>query len=174
MSRTFGDGGKAEQVKTLPTPPCVDLQRVCAGEAGIRGGREAADGAGFDGEDGHFELFAAVGKIDGDGCKGGTPGVDQEKCLVIVASPSERQSQEFLGKCEEFAEKLQIKARGDGRNAISLAFPKGSRIVGLPGRADTVRGFSASLVLIDEASRVTDEIYSPLGPMRAATNGACG
>ena len=43
--------------------------------------------------------------------------------------------------------------------------------MGLPGRADTVRGFSASLVLIDEASRVTDEMYSALGPMRAATNG---
>ena len=34
-----------------------------------------------------------------------------------------------------------------------------------------MRGFSASLVLIDEASRVTDEMYSALGPMRAATNG---
>ena len=97
--------------------------------------------------------------------------MDQEKCLVIVASPSERQSQEFLGKCEEFAEKLQIKARGDGRNAISLACPRRSRIAGKGGRG---AGFSASLALIDEASRVTDEIYSPLGPMRAATNGACG
>ena len=38
--------------------------------------------------------------------------------------------------------------------------PNGSRIVGLPGTEATVRGFSAvSLLLIDEASRVVDEMY---------------
>jgi hypothetical protein len=45
--------------------------------------------------------------------------------------------------------------KGDRRNPISLAFPNGSRIVGLPGTEATVRGFSSvSLVLIEEAARV--------------------
>ena len=92
--------------------------------------------------------------------------------LVIVASPSGRQSREFLRKCKEFAKKLVIKPRGDGDNAVSLQFPNGSRIVGLPGKDDTVRGFSAaSLVLIDEAARVSEAMYDALSPTRAASDG---
>ena len=96
----------------------------------------------------------------------------QAGCLVIVASPSERQSREFLRKCKEFVVRLAIKPRGDGDNAVSLLFPNRSRIVGLPGTDGTVRGFSAaSLVLIDEASRVSESAYHALRPMRAVSNG---
>jgi hypothetical protein len=42
---------------------------------------------------------------------------------------------------------------------MSLLLPNRSRIVGLPGNEVTVRGFSAvSLMLIDEAARVSDEM----------------
>src|SRR6267154_2377305 len=55
---------------------------------------------------------------------------------------------------------------------MSLLFPNGSRIVGLPGTEGTVRGFSAvSLLLIDEASRVPDAMYKALRPMLAVSNG---
>jgi len=92
--------------------------------------------------------------------------------LVLVASPSERQSAEFLRKASELVRRLKIRPRGDGDNAISLLFPNGSRIVGLPGTEATVRGFSAvSLILIDEASRVPDEMYQSLRPMLAVGNG---
>jgi hypothetical protein len=53
-----------------------------------------------------------------------------------------------------------------------LALPNGSRIVGLPGVEGTVRGFSAvSLLLIDEASRVSGATYKSLRPMLAVGNG---
>ncbi|HVV47977.1 MAG TPA: terminase family protein [Bryobacteraceae bacterium] len=92
--------------------------------------------------------------------------------LVLVASPSERQSAEFLRKASGLVRRLQIKPRGDGDNAISLLFPNGSRIVGLPGTEATVRGFSAvSMILIDEASRVPDELYRALRPMLAVGDG---
>jgi hypothetical protein len=91
---------------------------------------------------------------------------------VVVASPSERQSGEFLRKVEEMAARLGIPARGDGHNTLSLAMPNGSRIVGLPGTEGTVRGFSAvSLLLIDEAARVPDAIYKSLRPMLAVGQG---
>jgi hypothetical protein len=64
--------------------------------------------------------------------------------LVLVASPSERQSAEFLRKASELMRRLGVRPRGDGDNAISLAFPNGSRIIGLPGNEATVRGFSAA------------------------------
>ena len=69
-------------------------------------------------------------------------------CTVIIASPSARQSREMMRKCKDFARFLRMKARGDGDNRISLLLPNGSRIVGLPGRADTVRSFAASLILV--------------------------
>ena len=67
-----------------------------------------------------------------------------------------------------------LKQRGDGDNRISLAFPNGSRIVGLPGtRADgRVRGFSAvSLLIIDEAARLEESMYKALRPMLATGDG---
>jgi hypothetical protein len=92
--------------------------------------------------------------------------------LVVVASPTERQSAEFVRKAAKMVRKLKIRPRGDGDNAISLLLPNGSRIVGLPGTEGTVRGFSAvSLMLIDEASRVEDEMYKALRPMLAVGDG---
>jgi hypothetical protein len=50
---------------------------------------------------------------------------------------------------------------------------QGSRLVGVPSREDTVRGFSAvSLILVDEAARVPDEMYHSVRPMLAVGYGA--
>ncbi len=96
----------------------------------------------------------------------------QPNSEVLIASPSERQSSEFLRKASRMVAELGIRPRGDGDNPVSLLFPNGSRIVGLPGSEGTVRGFSAvSLLLIDEASRVEDRLYKALRPMLATTNG---
>jgi len=93
--------------------------------------------------------------------------------LILVASPSARQSSEFVRKAALFLRKLAIKPRGDGDNDISLALPNGSRIVGIPGIEATVRGFSSvSLMLVDEASRVPDELYRALRPMLAVGGGS--
>lgn len=94
------------------------------------------------------------------------------KSTVLVASPTERQSAEFVRKCADMVAELGIRPRGDGDNATSLQFPNGSRIVGLPGVEANVRGFSAvSLILIDEASIVDDRMYKALRPMLAVGNG---
>jgi hypothetical protein len=97
---------------------------------------------------------------------------EREGSLTLVVSPSARQSGEFLRKAGEFVRRMGIRPRGDGDNEISLLFPNGSRLVGLPGTEATVRGFSAvSLMLIDEAARVSDEMYKAVRPMLAVGNG---
>jgi hypothetical protein len=94
------------------------------------------------------------------------------KSTVIAASPGERQSGEWLRKAEEMVERLDIQPRGDGYNKLSLLLPNGSRIVGLPGTESRVRGFSAiSMIVIDEAARVPDEMYRALRPMLSVSNG---
>ena len=96
----------------------------------------------------------------------------RERQLVLVASPSRRQSAELLRKAAGMVRKLGIRPRGDGDNEPSIVFPNGSRIVGLPGSEGTVRGFSAvSLLLIDEAARVDDAMYKALRPMLAVGGG---
>jgi hypothetical protein len=92
--------------------------------------------------------------------------------LVLVASPSERQSRELVRKAKGMLRKLGVRPRGDGGGDVSALLPNGSRIVGLPGVESTVRGFSAvSLLLIDEAARVEDEMYLALRPMLAVGQG---
>ena len=55
---------------------------------------------------------------------------------------------------------------------MSLLFPNGARIVGLPGSESTVRGFSAvALLIIDEAARVSDDLYLAVRPMTAVSGG---
>ena len=92
--------------------------------------------------------------------------------LVIIASPTARQSGEFLEKVRVLLGESGIGFRGDGHNRMSLRFPNGSRIVGLPGKHGTVRGFSkVSLLLIDEAAWVPDALYKALRPMLAVGDG---
>src|SRR3989442_1476356 len=62
--------------------------------------------------------------------------------LILVLSPSDRQSGELVRKAEEFVSRLGVKVRGGGANEISIAFPNRSRIAGPPPNGATVRGFS--------------------------------
>ena len=96
----------------------------------------------------------------------------ERNSLVIVASPTDRQSGELLRKASEMVARLSITPRGDGTNKASLLFPNGSRIVALPGTERTVRGFSkVSLLMIDEAARVEDRLYRALTPMLSVGDG---
>jgi hypothetical protein len=92
--------------------------------------------------------------------------------LVLVVSPSAPQSAEFLRKAATFLRRLGVRPRGDGDRDTSLLLPNGSRMVGLPGKHETVRGYaSVSLMVIDEAAWVPEEMYSAVTPMLAVSGG---
>ena len=125
--------------------------------------------------EGSDELHPAVGEIDGNGGEGGYQASTVAKSLTLVVSPSARQTGEFLRKAAGFVRRLGIRPKGDGDNEMSLLLPNRSRIVGVPGNEATVRGFSAvSLMLVDEAARVDDEMYLAMRPMLAVSTGRCG
>jgi len=91
---------------------------------------------------------------------------------VVVVSPSARQSGEFIRKVKGFVRELGEVPVGDGHNRLSVKLANGSRIVGLPGVEATVRGFSAvSLVVVDEAARVCEAMYTAVRPMLAVKDG---
>lgn len=92
--------------------------------------------------------------------------------LVLLVSPSERQSGELFRKVGEFRRRLDPPPELTTDNALSCVFANGSRMVSLPGDEATVRGFSAPrLIVEDEASRVDDALYRAVRPMLATSGG---
>jgi len=92
--------------------------------------------------------------------------------LVLLVSKAFRQSQELFGKVTEFRERLSPGPALIEDNKLSATFKSGSRIVCLPGFADTIRGFSGpSLIIEDEAAFVDDGVYTAIRPMLAVSGG---
>ncbi len=93
--------------------------------------------------------------------------------LILCLAPALRQSQELFGKIAGFYRDLGRPVAPQGERKLSLELENGSRIVTLPGSEKTVRGFSgAALLILDEASRVSDELYYAVRPMLAVSGGS--
>ena len=93
--------------------------------------------------------------------------------LTLIASRTRHQAAELLEKSAQFARSLELPARRVPGHAASLLLPNSSRIIAIPGRPASIRGYSAvSLLIIDEAAYVPDSLYEALRPMLATTNGA--
>ena len=92
--------------------------------------------------------------------------------LILMVSPSLRQSLELFRKLSDFADQLTPSPARSEDNKLSAVFENKSRVVALPGHESTIRGYSApSLVVEDEASRCEDEIYTAIRPMLAVSSG---
>lgn len=92
--------------------------------------------------------------------------------LVLMLSPSLRQSQEIFKKASNLYQAVGQAAPKQSESALRLELQNGSRIISLPGKEQTVRGFSGvRLLAIDEAARVSDELYYSVRPMLAVSGG---
>jgi hypothetical protein len=92
--------------------------------------------------------------------------------LVLLVSPSLRQSSELFRKVMDFMKLLPIRPKMVEENKLSLQLENGSRIVSLPGDEGNIRGYSnVSLIIEDEASRVSDDLYRAIRPMLAVSGG---
>ncbi|MEX2281802.1 MAG: terminase family protein [Gemmatimonadota bacterium] len=93
--------------------------------------------------------------------------------LSLLLAPALRQSGELFRKC------MQLYQSIDGPvpaivhdSALRLELDNGSRIIALPGSESTTRGYSAcTLVVIDEAARVPDDLIAAVRPSLATTDG---
>lgn len=92
--------------------------------------------------------------------------------LVLLLSPSLRQSSELFRKVSGFHQQVGQGVPARSESALRLELDNGSRIVSLPGKEETVRGFSGvRLLVIDEAARVSDDLYFAVRPMLAVSGG---
>jgi hypothetical protein len=90
---------------------------------------------------------------------------------VLLVSRSLRQSTELFRIVTDFHRRLGSPLR-ERRTAEELQLSNFSRIVCLPCKEETIRGFArVSLLIIDEAARVPDDLYRAVRPMLAVSNG---
>ena len=91
--------------------------------------------------------------------------------LILLLSPSFRQSSELYGKVIEGYLRLGNNPADDAL-ASELHLSNGSKIVSLPSSEKTIRGYSGvDLLICDEASRIPDDLYHAVTPMLAVSNG---
>jgi len=96
----------------------------------------------------------------------------QARALVLILSPTERQSIELLMKLKAVHRSLADAPALLSDAATRMDFENGSRIIALPGKEQTIRGFSgAALLILDEAARIPDALYYSVRPMLAVSGG---
>lgn len=96
----------------------------------------------------------------------------QPGSLTIIVSPALRQSSEMVRTIKLLHSRLDNAPGMPSDSVLKVEFENNSRILALPGTGDTIRGLSAvALVVIDEASRVPDELLAVLRPMVATSKG---
>jgi hypothetical protein len=89
--------------------------------------------------------------------------------LTLVLAPSERQAKETFAKAAGF---IPHEIPADSYRKLGVQLANGSRVEALPGTEKTIRGFSGvSLLILDEAARVADELYYAVRPMLAVSGG---
>jgi len=92
--------------------------------------------------------------------------------LALLLSPSLRQSGELFRKVASFYRQLAEPVPAEAESALRLELANHSRIVSLPGKEETVRGYSGvDLLVVDEAARVADSLYYAVRPMLAVSGG---
>ena len=92
--------------------------------------------------------------------------------LILLLSPSLRQSGELFRKLTGFYADLGKPIPPERETALSLTLANGSRVISLPASPDTIRGYSAvNLLVIDEAAIVPDELFVAVNPMLAVSQG---
>ena len=92
--------------------------------------------------------------------------------LVLVVSPSERQSQELFKKCQHLYRAAGRPVPAESETTSWLTLANGSRLVSLPGAEDTIRGYSnVTLIIEDEAARADDALYFATRPMLGVSGG---
>lgn len=89
--------------------------------------------------------------------------------LVVVLSPSLKQSTEVKDRAKAGLLALGERLARDSSSLVQLT--NGSRVISLPGSAKSARGWSADLLVLDEAAFIEPETFLAARAMVAATGG---
>lgn len=114
-----------------------------------------------------------VGKSQVAGALALKTAILEDPALILILAPTERQSRElFRTKILPLYRPIKDEFKATRQTTTELELANGSRIVCLPDNEETVRCFSeVALLIVDEASRVSDDLYSTIRPMMSVSRG---
>jgi hypothetical protein len=94
------------------------------------------------------------------------------KSFSLIFAPTQDQSTEFFRRVAELAYGVGLDTVDpEAMRKTGMELKNGSRIEARPGTERSAVGRTASLLIIDEAARVMDELYESVRPMLAVTQG---
>jgi hypothetical protein len=94
------------------------------------------------------------------------------RSLILLVSRSLRQATELFRYVKEGYRALGRPIDAFKDNECQLELANYSRIVALPGREETIRSFQGvRLLILDEAARIPDDLYSSVSPMTGVSGG---
>jgi hypothetical protein len=91
--------------------------------------------------------------------------------VALIVAHTMAQAEETIRKMDLFLAALALPTHGESGKTLSRVLPNGSRVIGLAADDDTVRSYTANLVVLDEAARVPDDVWHAIEPTLATTNG---
>lgn len=99
------------------------------------------------------------------------------KCTIIIVAPTQTQSGELYGKVRSMAtSNAAISKLINKSTETEMTFKNGSRIISLPSGPDgkTIRGFTADIIIIEEAGFMKDLIVNTVITPMIASKGQKG
>jgi hypothetical protein len=91
--------------------------------------------------------------------------------LVLLVAPVLRQAGELFGKAMQFHRAAGKPVPLKSEATLKAEFTNGSRIICVPADAESIVGYTADLIIFDEAARIPDSVYHYLRPTVAVTGG---
>jgi hypothetical protein len=115
-----------------------------------------------------------AGKSTVVSCKALARALYTPRSLILLLSPSLRQSIELGKKLFDAYRKLGRPVPADAESKLVLELVNGSRVVCLPGAdANSIRGFSSvNCLLLDESARCSEELWVAVKPMVSVSGGS--
>jgi Terminase large subunit, T4likevirus-type, N-terminal len=96
----------------------------------------------------------------------------EPRSLILLVSPSLPQSQEIFRKCLTYYRELGRPHGVRNESALRLELGNRSRIISLPGSEKTGVGYSADLIVVDEAAETPSQLIEAMLPSVAVTEGS--
>ncbi len=90
---------------------------------------------------------------------------------VVVIAPIEPQANELVRKVLRCFNSIGRPIAMLREAVTTLEFANGSRVIALPGKERSVHSYTATLLIVDEAARVPDEVYHGASPQLSASKG---
>jgi Terminase large subunit, T4likevirus-type, N-terminal len=94
------------------------------------------------------------------------------RSLILLVSPSLPQSQEIFRKSLSYYRELGRPQGVRNESALRLELGNRSRIISLPGSEKTGVGYSADLIVVDEAAETPSQLIEAMLPSVAVTEGS--